>query len=103
MKIGKKYLPHLQKLADMEAFFSTATEEAKGNTALIPSGQRFASQMEALTKLITNRKHRFISAVLAEMNIQSATVNITDGSLKNIKRFDDEKTGPTGSKKDQGI
>ena len=58
--------------------------QVKGNTALIPDGQKYASQLEAVARLMENSKNSWISSKLQECGYEVGTatsINLADGKI----------------------
>ncbi len=69
--------------AEFEELFRMATSynfiasQIKGNTALVPEGQRVASEYEAIARLLENAKNQFIGQKLHKMGYpQTAQVKV---------------------------
>lgn len=68
----------------MERMFGFIAEEVRKNTALVPKGQVFRGQLDAVTELIKQYKSTYISAILKKMGIEKAEVNMYTGEIKPV-------------------
>lgn len=74
-------LQELHRIASTRRFEAT---QVKGNTALIPDGQRFAAQLDALARLLLNTKNHWLSQKLRECGWpteQNVTIDLKTGYI----------------------
>lgn len=85
MRITDEQVAQLRDQTRVVAYTKYLARMASLNTALIPKGQQFAKQMEALAKIVDASKQEYIATIFDAMNIKQADVNLETGELKNIQ------------------
>ena len=75
------------ELQEMQRLVNTRKFEAaqiKGNTALVPDGQKCAEQIEAIARLMENVKNGWVSQKLVEHNYPKdaiCNINLSNGKI----------------------
>ncbi len=87
-------LQEMQRLVNGRKFEAA---QVKGNTALVPDGQKLAEQLEAVVRLLENVKNQWVSAKLVECGYPQdaiCDINLSTGEIKLKPKVD----GPENSK-----
>lgn len=74
-------IQELHRVASAERFKAT---QVKGNTAMVPDGQKLAEQMDAIARLMENFKNNYISSKLAECGYtpsQKVNIDLKTGQI----------------------
>lgn len=75
-------LQEMQRLVNGKKYEATSI---KGNTALVPDGQKVAAQAEAIAALLDNEKNRWVAALLTAcgyLNGTKCNINLTTGEIE---------------------
>jgi hypothetical protein len=81
-------LSQLQELYRIAEAYALVADQIKGNTALIPDGQKVSTQFEAIARLMDNTKNQWVGQKLADMGYPKGakvTVNAQTGEIKPIQ------------------
>ena len=76
-----------EELFRMAMTYNFIASQIKANTALVPEGQRVASEYEAIARLLENAKNQFIGQKLVDMGYPQTTqvrVDIKSGVITPI-------------------
>lgn len=84
MKIDETKRQQLQEQSRILTYTNYLAEMATLNTGFIPKGQQFAKQLQALAKILYNRRQEYIAMIFDEMNIKQAKLNMDTGELEDI-------------------
>ena len=74
-------LQEMQRAVNAKKFEAA---QIKGNTALVPNGQRVAEESDAVARLLENVKNQYVSQKLVECgypNDTKCSINLTDGTI----------------------
>lgn len=77
-------LNELQELTRVASAEKWKAMQVKGNTALVPDGQKYSEQSEAVSRLLENIRNQWLSAKLAECGAvkdEEVSINLQTGEI----------------------
>lgn len=86
-KINKEELHEAQKINDIVVAEKWKLQHISANTMLIPGGQKFKEQQEAIVNLLEQKKNEHMGQLLAHLGYPSntkASINLKTGDIKII-------------------
>ncbi len=87
-------LQELHRAASVQRFIGG---QVKGNTALVPNGQLYAEQCEAVARLLENAKNQWVARKLVELGYAPNELVQIDMVTGVITRSTKEKPGPAAA------
>lgn len=78
MKFDEKDLRELEELNRIASAEKFKSIQIKGNTAMIPDGQKVSEQQEAIARLMENVKNNWVSSRLRELGCKEGTPQTID-------------------------
>lgn len=90
MKFNKKDLAELIELNRLVASEKFKSIQIKGNTAMIPDGQKVSEQQEAVARLMENVKDNWLSSKLRELGIKEGkpvSIDLNTGKITENKEI----------------
>lgn len=88
MKFDEKDLAELLELNRIAAAEKFKSIQIKGNTAMIPDGQKVAEQQEAIARLMENVKNNWVSSRLRELGCKEGapvSIDLKTGEITETK------------------
>lgn len=90
MKFSEKELAELVELNRIVASEKFKSIQIKGNTTMIPDGQKMAEQQEAVARLMENIKDNWLSSKLRELGCKEGkpvSIDLNTGEIMENKEI----------------
>jgi len=88
MKLNETDLKELEELNRISAAEKFKSIQIKGNTAMIPDGQKVSEQQDAIARLMENVKNNWVSSRLRELGCKQGepmTIDLKTGEITEQK------------------
>ena len=89
MKLNEIDLKELEELNRISAAEKFKSIQIKGNTAMIPDGQKVSEQQDAIARLMENVKNNWVSSRLRELGCKQGepmTIDLKTGEITKQKK-----------------